>query len=292
MKKVLLGLAIACLGISVQSTAQVYVSQNFVGTTTPGLPTGWTSTLASISGSPALGWQTTTASENFYFSSVPNTAPHTEYAVVNDNTDSGNVLAALVTPTFSLSGSTHATLLYDYFFLGAYYTGPSDQEKAWVDISTDGGTTWTFVDSMNAITSVAWNTHSVSLAAYSSATNCKVRFCYNDGSRWNSGCAVGNVSIFNAVASDLALTTVAPMTGDAASYGIASSSVNMTGTVFNNGYTAVSSYTINYIFNGGATVSNVISGSIAPFSSATFTDPTAVVSRVLQDNTQSKCGFL
>ena len=41
MKKQLLGLAMASIGLCTASRAQVVMSQNFEGVTTPALPAGW-----------------------------------------------------------------------------------------------------------------------------------------------------------------------------------------------------------------------------------------------------------
>ena len=269
MKKILLTLAIACLGIVTNSNAQIIMSQNFHGLTPPAMPSGWTTALTAITGSPALGWQTTTASENFYFANVPNTAPHTEYAVVNDNTDSGNNPASLMSPSFSLLSTTSPYLVYDYFFLGAYYTGPSDQEKAWVDISTDGGTTWAFLDSMNAVSS-DWVTHSISLSAYSTYSNCKLRFRYMDAGRWNSGCAVDNIIVVNAQNNDIALTAIAPLAGTPADYILSGSAVTFTGTMMNMSPSTISSYSVTYTVDGGAPVTTPVSASVSSMGTNNF----------------------
>jgi thiol-disulfide isomerase/thioredoxin len=51
----------------------------------------------------------------------------------------------------------------------------------------------------------------------------------------------------------------------------------MVGIVFNNGASTVTSYDVNYVFNGGSVVTNTISAvSIAPFTTGTFTATTPV----------------
>ena len=230
MKKILLSLAFAAFGLTVNSYAQTIMSQNFVGTTVPGMPTGWT---AAHTGA-GNGWQTTTSATNLYFGTVPNTAPHTEYAVVDDYATPGNDPASMVSPTFSLAGATTPYLSYDYIFFEAYLAGPPEVfEAAWVDISTNGGTTWTTIDSMTALSSVAWNTHFISLSAYTGMTTCSLRFMYSDHGSSIIGAAVGNVNVFNVQPNDISLTAVTPVAGAANDYFVTGSNVTFAGTMQN-----------------------------------------------------------
>ena len=273
MKKILLGLSIACLGLSVQSMAQPIMTQNFSGTTTPGMPTGWSNVLTAITGSPALGWQTTTAATDLYFGTVPNTPPHSEYAVCNEYADSGNHPACMVSPTFSLAGVTNPYLTFDYVFYGAYYTGYSDMEHGNVGISTDGGTTWTVLDTFVAptISGVDWQSMTVNLSSYIGMTNCKIRFYYDDNARALIGAAVGNVQVFNSQNNDMALTSVAPLAGSSADYFTTGGSCTFSGTVRNMGMSSIPSYTVYYQVGAAAPVANTFSTAVASMATASFT---------------------
>jgi hypothetical protein len=275
MKKVLLSLAFAVLGFSVSSNAQVILSENFTGTTTPGMPTGWTNTVIADAGKTPQGWVTTTSATSLYFGSVPNTPPHTEYAVVNELSNPGNAHAEMVSPTFSLASATTPYLSYDCFFFEAYFPGPPDTlEQAWVDLSTDGGTTWHEVDSFSA--TGAWATHYVSLASYAGSANCKIRFNYADNGGSLIGAAVGNISVFNSAANDIAITSVTPVAGAANDYFSVGSPVTFGGVIVNNSSTAtISSFQATYKVGAGAAVTSTFSGlSIAPFTTYTFTATT------------------
>ena len=87
----------------------------------------------------------------------------------------------LVSPSFSLSGYTNATLYFEQSY--KKYTNDSNAE---VDVSTDGGTSWTTLINytLTYVTDLTAGIHpftaqSVSLTAYAGLPNVKVRFYYN-----------------------------------------------------------------------------------------------------------------
>ncbi len=87
----------------------------------------------------------------------------------------------LVSPSFSLAGYTNATLFFEQSY--KKYTNDTNAE---VDVSTDGGTTWTTLINytLTYVTDLTAGIHpftaqSVSLTAYAGLPNVKVRFYYN-----------------------------------------------------------------------------------------------------------------
>ncbi|MEZ5026083.1 MAG: T9SS type A sorting domain-containing protein [Chitinophagales bacterium] len=126
----------------------------------------------------------------------------TQFAFTNDDECNCNKAAdRLISPTFSLSGYTNATLSFDQAFAGA--TG----ETATLQISTNGGFTWTDLfnitntstDLGNGVLSTPWVNNTVNLDAYAGQSNLRIRFNYNDGGIWNYGMAIDNVRIYSVV---------------------------------------------------------------------------------------------
>jgi len=273
MKKILLSLSLACLGLTINGYAQVIWTQDFEATTGTALPTGWTQTVASGTPNDSVGWNSGTSAT--LTSSGFNPNAHTRFVAVNDDAhqfaDNSNSL--LKTQSFSLTGYTAPYVSFDY--LAGTYGGFTEQ--ATVEASIDGGTTWTVISTLSANAQNWWEPRYISLASVGGMPNVMLGFRYKDNTGWLYGFGIDNVSVFNPPADDLGLSAISPMTGSNQNYSAASGTQTMTGTVFNYGSAAVTSYNINYVFNGGAVVTNTISGvSIAPFTSATFTDPSAI----------------
>jgi thiol-disulfide isomerase/thioredoxin len=273
MKKLLLTLS-ACLAVSSISFAQL--TENFESTTGSALPAGWSQTVVPSSGpNDSVGWNSgtnaTLASTDF---SIP---AHTRFVAVNDDKKAGanNSSSVLYTPIFSTVGMTSPYLSFDCSFLHNAYGG--FYEQAQVEISTDGGSTWNLVDTLAGNTVYWWEPRNMSLGSFAASATTQLRFTYKDNTGWEYGWAIDNVSVFSAAANDIALTALAPATGSPNSYGLGGSNVTITGSVFNNGASTITSYNVVYVFNGGAPVVNTFTGvSIAPFTTATFTATTPV----------------
>jgi len=273
MKKILLSLAFAAFGLT-SGYAQTIMSQNFTGATAPAMPTGWTNATTTTSTATGTGWVTTTAATDLYFGTVPNTAPHTEYAVVNEYATPGNNPATMTSPSFSLVGAAAPYLSYDFIYFEAYLAGPPvQQEQAWVSLSTDGGTTWNVIDSETALASATWTTHYISLATYAGSANCKLRFGYKDNGGDIIGVAVGNINVFNAQANDIALTAVTPVAGAPNDYFTTTGgSATFAGTMLNETPNTITSFSASYQVGASAPVSQTFSGlSVAPFTTYNFT---------------------
>jgi hypothetical protein len=274
MKKTVTFLALgALLATGYQGRAQF--SEDFESTSGTAMPTGWTQNILT----PDLthGWLsgTNTTLGSTYFPMYT----HTRYMCVNDdrNATNANGDALLATPTFDIPASwTHPYLSFDCAYLGrSTGTTPDTAEVATVEISTDGGTTWSIVQTLSGNTAYWWEPRYINLSAYAGMTGVKLGFRYKDGGAWLYGYAVDNVKVYDPP-TDMAITSLSPATGSAASYALGGATVNITGTVFNNGATAVPSYTMNYVFNGGAVVSTNITTPVAAFSAGSFTASTPV----------------
>ncbi len=273
MKKTLLALTFACFGLTQLATAQtIALSQNFESAAIPGLPTGWSMT--TVGG--GQGWVTNSGVLNWPLYSI---TPHTTYAVVDDANHAKNNPANMVSPTFSLVGVTNPYLAYDWFYIHAWLnSGTKPHEQAWVEISSDGGTFYNFLDSVPGFsTSVTdWATQFVNLSSVSATANMKLRFCYADqGGGTTStagiiGVAVDNILVYGQVANDVALTSVTPVAGAVNDYFLTGSNATFGGTITNYGSAPISSITATYKVGTGAVVSNTISVSVPAMGTGTF----------------------
>ena len=203
MKKILLivpALIIAAIGTMNAQT--IIYSQDMQSTTGTALPTGWTQTTLATDG----GWLSGTALGSTYF---PISA-HTRYLATNDdncNCDKSNDF--LKTSSFSLAGTNYPVASFDLFYGAGTYQ--AYVETATVEISTDGGATWTVVETLPG--AGGWVTHATSLTAYAGQANVMLGFRYNDGgagaaAAWMYGEAIDNLQVIEPVAKEISVTKV------------------------------------------------------------------------------------
>jgi len=271
MKKILLKLTLAFLGFSISAGAQTILTQNFSGAAVPAMPTGWTNTHSGT----GSGWVTSNTSVSLYFTTAVAAAPDAVFAVVNDYAASTyNDPAFMISPSFSLSGMTAPYVSFDYVFNKAYESAsPYTGELAWLDISTDGGSTWTTIDSIPYVPTNAWYDTAISLASYSSSSNVELRWGYNDHGVSLLGCAIGNIKVFNAQVNDIALNSVTPISGDpSADFVLTGGSANFGGVMQNMSPNTITSFSASYSVGGGAAVTSTFTGlSIPPMTTYAFT---------------------
>lgn len=274
MRKLLL---LFVLLTAIKSSAQkVILSENFSGAGVPNLPSGWSMTYTSGGFAPQ-GWTVNDTSNALYDRYIPVKPAHNKYALVDEWHWPFNQKAQMTSPAISLSGTTHPYLTYDWFYLeGDNGNGKSNDEKAWINISTNGGSSWTTIDTFRTSNS-KWQKKYFDLTAYAGNSNVKLQFVYTDATTLASpghmyGIALDNISVFDAPANDLAVIAVSPAAEDPATdFFKTGSNVSFGGTVFNRGTSTVSSFTAYYQVGNGTPVQATISGlNIAPFSSQTF----------------------
>jgi hypothetical protein len=242
MKKILLTIA-ACFTLAAGSFAQtVYFSENFESTSGSALPSGWTQSVAVGTPNDSVGWNTGT---NSTLSSSGYAPPaHTRFVAVNDDQFPGanNGNSFLMTPSFSLAAATAPFLSFDCYYYAGSYGGIT--EGATVEVSTNGGTSWTVLGPLASNVSTGWETRYINLSAYAGQASVMIGFRYSDSTGWMYGEAVDNISVFDPMANDLGLTQINPNPNQPNNYAAAGSNVNFTGTVTNYGSNTVTSFNV------------------------------------------------
>jgi len=284
MTKTILSLAFGvCIGMA--GVAQVPFSQNFSGTTTGAItstpPSGWTST-TTASVSPVIKWTFgDSATESSTYFAPP---AHGIFAMLNSDSagDAAGVPtqvlcdAWLKTPV--ITGIPAGTYLsFDYYFLHSScttYGGNSSPSLPYeifvVHVSTDGGSTWAVLDSVPGITTNAWATTHVSLAAYS-GMNIMLGFEYNNGSTWMNGAGFTNLNVYVPPTNSIEYYSITPALGTPASYTVAGDNISVSGQVINLGSSPITTFTAVYT-DGTNTYTTVPTGlNVAAYDTASFT---------------------
>ncbi len=270
MKKRLLSLAFACFGLAYGSSAQVVLSQDF----SSGFGS-WTH----VNTGGGAGWTIATTATSTPLGSIP---AHGSYAVVSESAlGSGqyNNPSVLTSPSFSLAGVTAPYLSYNCYYFEAYLSSTGTHERGWVDFSTDGGSTWSTIDSIkyNGYPAGSFNSNWITkfVALTGTSANCKLKFTYKDNGGHIIGVAVDNIMVYGSGATDLGLNDVSPITGSSASYYISGGTATITGNVTNYSTTALASYTVWVKVGTGAPTSSLFGG-VGATSTASFSIPSPV----------------
>ncbi|MEI8048561.1 MAG: choice-of-anchor J domain-containing protein [Bacteroidota bacterium] len=159
----------------------VAVTENFEGATFP--PAGWLKT------SSGIGWFASTNGGSAFFP-IP---AHTKYAVANDDAGgsaNNGCCDYLITPSLNLTNAPAYVLSFQSYFDGAW------GQSATVEMSTNGGTSWTTI--YTASGAASWKQIDIDLSAYSGPAGlAAVKFAFhaNDNAGWAAGWAVDDVSI-------------------------------------------------------------------------------------------------
>lgn len=136
----------------------------------------------------------------------------------------------LTTPSFNNSVAG-AVLEFDYL---SY----SSSDVAEVQISIDGGITFTTLETITGSGGAWVDNYTIDLSAYLS-TDVRIRFHYSDGGGWVWGLCIDNIEVSSPGGDDLAVTGISPdmaLVGDSV-YPIVS--------IQNNGSNAASTYSVN-----------------------------------------------
>jgi hypothetical protein len=102
----------------------------------------------------------------------------------------------LETPSMDFSSVQNPAITFDIYHDGNFGGG-----DAWMQISTDGGSTWSMVNYNNDVNGVFpklegnWQTIVITLFEYSGTPDVKIRFTWSDAGSWSSGFAVDNVVV-------------------------------------------------------------------------------------------------
>ncbi|HXC04689.1 MAG TPA: T9SS type A sorting domain-containing protein [Bacteroidia bacterium] len=263
MKKLLFVLGLAatsCIGLQ----AQTFFSENFEGAAvdaTTGMVAGWHQTSLATDSGWKVGVNTTLQSTYFPI------AAHTKFACTNDdacNCNKSNDF--LMSPSFSLATATAAFLSVDVYYGAGSYSG--SQEVATIEVSTNGGSTWTVVNTLAG--AAAWNTVRVDLSAYAGQSNVMLGFRYNDGNGWLFGCCIDNVLVYQPPQLDLSVTTQ-----NLNFYLQKGTAYTVAGSLFNYGAATITNMNLKYSVNGGAAVPTALSSlSIPALTSYNYTSGT------------------
>lgn len=180
--------AFALLVSTSVSFGQVIFTENFEGTPDPLtlLPTNWTETGLSDDGIYYIANNTTVGSIDFV---IP---AHTNFAVTDDDAcDCDKSEDRLILPVQNFASiTTGLKLNFDAALFGRWGV-----EFGTVEVSTDGGSTWTKIFDIQMVDGSWQNGLSVSLNAYIGQSNVLISFKYNDDLGWLQGLAIDNVSI-------------------------------------------------------------------------------------------------
>ena len=251
MKKILLPFFLLLTGFFLQTQAQtVIVFEDFesvaVGTTPP---TGWSRSQAT----PSYGFEFGTANDvGSQFYPVPATS---KFACSNDDAHDDqsatqNVASEdrLITPVMDLTPYDSSGVIVEF---DAHNPGTYGSDGL-VEVTTDGGTTWTLLQTLPKDGN--WQTYSYSLAAYTTSSTVQVAFRHNDNGAWADGVSIDNVSIRSVPAIEVEMTSL-----DIPDYDVAGN-VNISGTITNNGFTTITAVDISYTVNGGTAVVDNLTG--------------------------------
>lgn len=244
----------------VSLNAQTILIEDFEGGS---LPTDWAIETQASDGGWLFGTGPGLSSTSF---PIP---AHTIIAATNDDGCNCNKMTdKLITPYVDLSSYTSLFMSFDIFFLGATYNG--DTEEASIEVSIDGGNTWSVIQQLTGNSD--WITTTINVSTYAGNANVKFAFVYSDNGGWLYGCAIDNVEIF-----------VPPFSYDMSAesittkeyLGINSAPFAVDGILKNNGGATITNFDLNYNVDNGTVVSAAITGvNIEPLDEYVFSHPT------------------
>lgn len=165
--------------------AQVLLSEDFEGGS---VPADWTILTESTDGGWAVG--TNTAASSQYWTVTANGSSRIAYTN-DDDCNCDKSADYLVMPALDFSGLTAVLLEADVYFLGGSYQGAT--EEASIEVSTDGGTNWVIVTTLEG--NAGWTSTGIDLSDFAGQSDVLVAFRYNDDNGWVFGFGVDNVNV-------------------------------------------------------------------------------------------------
>ncbi|MBI2966995.1 MAG: T9SS type A sorting domain-containing protein [Bacteroidetes bacterium] len=160
--------------------------EDFESVTPPALPTGWSTTGNATSDLFMTGTGTTASSQYF---TIPD---HTQFVYSNDdncNCNKANDILRL--PTQNFTGYNNVVMTFNSIMSDDL--NASFLDSTYVQVSTNGGSSWTYVYSIPKV--AAWTNYIVNLSAYDNMNNVLIRFRYTDKGNWGYGIAIDDVII-------------------------------------------------------------------------------------------------
>ena len=127
----------------------------------------------------------------------PSSASEGSQYIYTETSPQGNGDVAIIRNDFDFSGLMGAELVFDYHM---YFDGASNGGTLDVDVSTDGGSTWTNIFKKSGDQGNQWNNARVSLSSFDD-TKIKLRFRFKVGNNtsFENDCAIDDVKIENAI---------------------------------------------------------------------------------------------
>ncbi|MBC8046624.1 MAG: Omp28-related outer membrane protein [Fimbriimonadaceae bacterium] len=238
--------------------AQTILIEDFESGT---FPLDWSQETAATDGGWITGNSTDLSSSGF---PIP---AHTEMIASNDDACNCNKLNDILkTPSMDLSTYSNVLLSFDVFYAELAY---DSYENATVEVSTDGGYSWSIVKDLTGLT--AWRTENVYLGDYAGESDVMIAINYTDDGGWAYGIAVDNFEVYEAApVVDVTLTSITTyqfqQVGDEAI---------IAGVITNNGTVPVTSFDITWS-DGVMTYTDNITGiNLNPFEAYSFEHSTA-----------------
>ena len=263
MNKITTFLTVAALGAGLNATAQTVLRESFEAGTS--LPAGWTQVTKATT-----GWKIN--SGDLFSTNGWKIVSRDKYVVVDEwNNNENNDTTSLVSPIFNLTGVTGAKLTFNFYIVNASYGSTGPAERGTVNISTDGGATWTAIDTL-AGNPTEWQYAAIDLSAYDNMPNMQLAFTYYDGKGGTNklvGMALDNIQVAVPTANGVAIEPLS-LPIFAGSERMMATNTEIKATVRNTGTAAMTSVKAEYIVDGGTPVSETFSGlNIAPYATTT-----------------------
>lgn len=198
MKQIYKTICLAAAGMfALSANAQIFFTEDFEGTMdgTTNIPVGWTESGLSTDGIWSTG---DAAAATSAYLTWPATTNGTMFAFTNDdacNCDKSADRMLLPAQDFSAITNPVVQLIADF------YLNNTAGDIGTVEVSTDGGGTWTVVHTL-AGGSVWIDDVVVDLSAYIGQNNVLISFLYNDAASWGYGMGVDEVRLNESSAFD------------------------------------------------------------------------------------------
>lgn len=171
----------------------------------------------------------------------------------------------LISPSMDFTSPGNYRLSADLYFQKGTYQGKT--EVGTIEISTDGGATWTVLRNLTAVED--WRVESVDLSTYAGNSDVKISFLYNDGTGWLFGMGVDNVTVFIPQPDDAKLVSTSVNR-----YSLINNNNTLSLNVNNNGSNAITSLEVSW--NDGTAHTATIPVNIAAGASANVNHTTPV----------------